>query len=58
MRIAESLYDTERNDCHAWLEEDYTTKKEIWQIYYKKHSGRPRIAYDDAVEEAIYASAG
>ena len=27
--------------------------KEVWLIYYKKHAGRPRIPYDDAVEEAL-----
>jgi uncharacterized protein YdeI (YjbR/CyaY-like superfamily) len=25
----------------------------VWLIYYKKHSGRPRIPYDHAVEEAL-----
>ncbi len=53
MRITESLYVTERDDWRAWLEENHSTKREIWLIYYKKHSGKPRIPYDDAVEEAI-----
>jgi uncharacterized protein YdeI (YjbR/CyaY-like superfamily) len=25
----------------------------VWLIYYKKHTGRPRISYDHAVEEAL-----
>ncbi len=53
MRITESLYVTKRDDWRAWLEENHSTKREIWLIYYKKHSGKPRIPYDDAVEEAI-----
>ena len=28
-------------------------KQEAWLIYYKKHTGKPIIPYDDAVEEAI-----
>ena len=27
--------------------------KAIWILYYKKHTCRPRIPYDDAVEEAL-----
>jgi uncharacterized protein YdeI (YjbR/CyaY-like superfamily) len=53
MEITETLYITNREDWRSWLEENYETKKEIWLIYYKKHSGKPRIPYDDAVEEAI-----
>ena len=26
---------------------------EIWLVYYKKHSGKARISYNDAVEEAL-----
>ncbi len=36
-----------------WLMENHNKEKEIWLIYYKKHTGRKRIAYDDAVEEAL-----
>jgi uncharacterized protein YdeI (YjbR/CyaY-like superfamily) len=25
----------------------------VWLIYYKKESGKPRVAYDEAVEEAL-----
>ena len=37
----------------AWLAKHYESETEIWLLYYKKHSGRPRIPYDDAVEEAL-----
>ena len=50
---AKTLYVTNRDDWRAWLEKNYDTAKEIWLIYYKKHSGKPRIPYDDAVEEAL-----
>ena len=53
MKITETLYVTNRDDWRSWLEENHDSKGEIWLIYYKKHSGKPRIPYDDAVEEAI-----
>ena len=53
VRITEKLYVTNRNDWRAWLEKNHDTKKEVWLIYYKKHTGKPRIPYDAAVEEAL-----
>jgi len=32
---------------------NHKTAKEIWLIYYKKHSSKPRISYNDAVDEAL-----
>jgi len=53
MEITKQLYVTDRDAWRAWLEKNYDTEKEIWLIYYKKHTGKPRIPYDDAVEEAL-----
>ena len=53
MDIGETLYFTNRKDWRKWLEINYDKKKEIWLIYYKKHTKKPRIPYDDAVEEAL-----
>ena len=53
MEITETLYVKDRKKWRNWLEKYGSTKKEIWLIYYKKHTGKPRIPYDDAVEEAI-----
>jgi uncharacterized protein YdeI (YjbR/CyaY-like superfamily) len=25
----------------------------VWLIFYKRHTGKPRVEYDDAVEEAL-----
>jgi len=47
------LYVTNRHDWRVWLEKNHVKVKEIWLIYYKKHTGKPRIPYDDAVEEAL-----
>ena len=53
MKITEKLHVTNRDDWRAWLSKNHDTKKEIWLIYYKRHTGKPRILYDDAVEEAL-----
>lgn len=53
MEITETIYFTNRKDWRAWLEENYNKKKEIWLIYYKKHTKKKTIPYDDAVEEAL-----
>lgn len=53
VEITKTLYITDRKEWRKWLEKHHNTAKEIWLIYYKKHSGKPRIPYDDAVEEAL-----
>jgi len=42
-----------RSEWRAWLRRHYKTSRVIWLVFYKKHTGRPRIAYNDAVEEAL-----
>src|SRR5688572_6378674 len=51
--MPKTLYVTSREEWRAWLTKHYQTESEIWLIYYKKHTGKPRISYDDAVEEAL-----
>ena len=47
------LHVTKRKDWRLWLSENHHKEKEIWLIYYKKHTGKPRVPYGDAVEEAL-----
>jgi len=47
------LYVTNRKAWREWLKKNHTTKKEVWLIYYKKRTGKERIPYNDAVEEAL-----
>lgn len=42
-----------RAEWRAWLRRNYKTAKEIWLVYHKKNTGRPRLLYNDAVEEAL-----
>jgi len=53
MNITKTLYVANKTDWRNWLEKNYKTAPEIWLIYYKKNSGKPRIPYNDAVEEAL-----
>lgn len=53
MEIGQTLTVTERRAWRAWLAEHYRSEPEIWLVYYKKATGKPRIAYNDAVEEAL-----
>jgi uncharacterized protein YdeI (YjbR/CyaY-like superfamily) len=42
-----------RAEWRAWLRKNYRTAKMVWLVFHKKHTGRPRVAYNDAVEEAV-----
>jgi uncharacterized protein YdeI (YjbR/CyaY-like superfamily) len=47
------LYFKTRADWRSWLEENYQKTDGIWFVFYKKLSGKPSVAYNDAVEEAL-----
>ncbi|MEW6029736.1 MAG: YdeI/OmpD-associated family protein [Chloroflexota bacterium] len=53
MDITQTLYVTDRKAWRAWLKKHYRTEKEIWLVYPNKATGKPRILYNDAVEEAL-----
>lgn len=53
MKITKTLYLKNRKEWRSWLEKNHDKEKEIWLIYYKKHTNKPRIPYEDAVEEAL-----
>ena len=53
MELTKTLYVSDRDAWHAWLEEHAGTESEVWLIYYKKGSDKVRISYEDAVEEAL-----
>ncbi len=53
MRAYEKLHVTNRDDWRTWLERHWDVKKGVWLIFYKRHTGKPSLSYDDAVEEAL-----
>ncbi len=48
-----TVYVRDRREWRAWLAKNHKTQTEVWLRYYKKDSSKPRIPYDDAVEEAL-----
>ena len=53
MNIGKTFYAANRKQWRSWLAKNHRSEHEIWLIYYKKNSGKPRIPYNDAVEEAL-----
>jgi uncharacterized protein YdeI (YjbR/CyaY-like superfamily) len=53
MEVGETLHVTNRKQWRLWLSKNHKTAAEIWLIYYKKKSGKRRIPYNNAVEEAL-----
>ncbi|MBK5283820.1 MAG: YdeI/OmpD-associated family protein [Bacteroidia bacterium] len=53
MEITKTFYAPARKEWRAWLKKNHKTEKEIWLVYYNKQSGKPRISYSHAVEEAL-----
>jgi len=48
-----TTHPTTRAAWRAWLAAHHDREKEIWLVYNKRHTGAPRVEYDDAVEEAL-----
>jgi uncharacterized protein YdeI (YjbR/CyaY-like superfamily) len=53
MEITQTLHVTNSKDWRDWLKKNYKTQKEVWLVYYKKGTGKPRIEYNEAVEQAL-----
>jgi uncharacterized protein YdeI (YjbR/CyaY-like superfamily) len=43
----------DRKDWREWLEDNNLKEREVWLVHYKKHTGKPGITLEEAVEEAI-----
>jgi uncharacterized protein YdeI (YjbR/CyaY-like superfamily) len=53
VKITEVFYAPGRRAWRAWLSRNHRRASDVWLVYYKKGSGKPRIPYNDAVEEAL-----
>ncbi len=53
LEALETLEVANRTEWRRWLRKNYRTASEIWLVFYKKGSGKSRVAYNDAVEEAL-----
>jgi uncharacterized protein YdeI (YjbR/CyaY-like superfamily) len=48
-----TLFVSTRGAWRAWLARNHKSAAEVWLVYPKKASGKKRIPYHDAVEEAL-----
>lgn len=48
-----SVHPLTRAEWRAWLADHHTRTTGVWLISYKKATGKPRIEYEEAVEEAL-----
>lgn len=53
MEIGETLYITDSKAFRKWLRQNHRKKEDVWLIFYKQSSGKPRLPYNEAVEEAL-----
>jgi uncharacterized protein YdeI (YjbR/CyaY-like superfamily) len=53
MDLTKLLYVPTREEWRDWLTNHYEDTSEIWLVSYRKHTGRPSVPYNDAVEEAL-----
>lgn len=48
-----SVHPLTRAEWRAWLEANQARTAGVWLITHKKATGKPRVEYDEAVEEAL-----
>ena len=48
-----TYYAKDRKTWRNWLEKNHAKSPGVWLVYFKKASGKPRLSYNDAVEEAL-----
>jgi uncharacterized protein YdeI (YjbR/CyaY-like superfamily) len=54
--LSKTLKTFDAGNCEqwrAWLAKHHDSESEVWLVFHKRHTGRPSIAYDDAVNEAL-----
>lgn len=49
----EHFYPPDRAVWRQWLMENHVNSRGVWLIFFKKDSGKSRVSYDEAVEEAL-----
>jgi len=47
------VYVKTRQEWRDWLSLHHASSQGIWLVFYKKGTGKPSLAYDEAVEEAL-----
>jgi uncharacterized protein YdeI (YjbR/CyaY-like superfamily) len=42
-----------RHEWRSWLRMNHSREKEAWLVFYKKHTGKGKMSYSDALDEAL-----
>jgi uncharacterized protein YdeI (YjbR/CyaY-like superfamily) len=53
MDDAERVHPETVEDWHAWLAEHHDRSDGVWLVAWKRHTGRPRMTYEEAVTEML-----
>ncbi len=53
MELGKLLYVKNAREWRTWLEKHHDKEREIWLVFFRKSSGKSRISYNDAVDEAL-----
>jgi uncharacterized protein YdeI (YjbR/CyaY-like superfamily) len=49
-----TLYVKQRQDWREWLAKNHDKELQgVWLVYYKQHTGKPTLEYNETVEEAL-----
>lgn len=48
-----SVQPADRAEWRRWLSEHHAQGEGVWLVYHKKRSGKPRLAYEEVIEEAL-----
>lgn len=51
--LENSVHPATRAEWRAWLERNHARPDGVWLVSYKKATGKPRVEYAEAVEEAL-----
>jgi uncharacterized protein YdeI (YjbR/CyaY-like superfamily) len=52
-QIIEEFYPETKQHLREWFQKNHLDKDAVWLIYFKKHTGKPSVAWTDAVDEAL-----
>ncbi len=47
------LFMKSKSEWREWLERNHHKEQGVWLLFHKKHTGKPGLSYEDAVEEAL-----
>jgi uncharacterized protein YdeI (YjbR/CyaY-like superfamily) len=49
----QDFHPLDRQEWRDWLAENHAESAGVWFVYFKKQAGKPRVTYDEVVEEAL-----